>query len=142
LCDASPWNQEELFNLCHAQARNVVERIFGVIKKRWDILTRAPHFDMAIQARIPAGLAALHNFIMKYDIEDAEELVVRVNDDMPGDIDYGSFAVSHPSQAEKEQADQIRDQIAQDMWDSYQLLLQERGQDIADVYLDVGSSET
>ena len=32
-------NHEELFNLRHASARNVVERVFGVLKKRWGILT-------------------------------------------------------------------------------------------------------
>ena len=28
----SPKNAQELFNLWHAQARNVIERIFGVLK--------------------------------------------------------------------------------------------------------------
>jgi hypothetical protein len=37
-----PVNKEELFNLRHAQARNVIERIFEVLKKRWDILNQAP----------------------------------------------------------------------------------------------------
>jgi hypothetical protein len=30
----SPVNKEELFNLQHAQARNVIEHIFGVLKNR------------------------------------------------------------------------------------------------------------
>ncbi len=36
-----PQNPKELFNLRHAQLRNVVERIFGVVKKRFPVLTRA-----------------------------------------------------------------------------------------------------
>jgi hypothetical protein len=66
----SPQNREELFNLRHAQARNIIERIFGVIKKRWRILIMPPSYDMKVQARIPAALAALHNFILEHDPDD------------------------------------------------------------------------
>ena len=31
----SPANEEELFNLCHASAHNVIEHIFGVLKHRF-----------------------------------------------------------------------------------------------------------
>jgi hypothetical protein len=62
-----PQNKEEIFNLRHAQARNVIEHIFGVIKKRWVILVLPSKFDMGLQARIPAALAALHNFILDSD---------------------------------------------------------------------------
>lgn len=65
-----PSNKEELFNLRHAQARNVIEHIFGVLKKRWNILNQAPQYDIDIQAQIPAGLAAVHNFIMDNDNTD------------------------------------------------------------------------
>ena len=51
-------NKEELYNLQHAQACNVVEQIFGVLKKWWDILNQPPQYDISIQAHIPAGLAA------------------------------------------------------------------------------------
>ena len=52
----SPQNKEELFNLRHAQARNVIERIFGVLKKRFRILLIGPEYDITIQAQIPAAL--------------------------------------------------------------------------------------
>lgn len=54
---------QELYNLRHASARNVVERIFGVLKCRFVILTHPPEYSMEIQARIPPALAAVHNFI-------------------------------------------------------------------------------
>lgn len=61
-----PADAKELFNLRHAQARNVVERIFGVVKKRWDILTRAPQFDMSIQVSENLSLIMIHwNFVGK-----------------------------------------------------------------------------
>jgi hypothetical protein len=31
-------NAKELFNLRHSSLRNVVERIFGVLKRQWQIL--------------------------------------------------------------------------------------------------------
>ncbi|KAJ8522016.1 hypothetical protein ONZ45_g1366 [Pleurotus djamor] len=65
-----PVNREELFNLRHASARNVIERIFGVIKKRWNILNHAPEYSMDIQAHIPPASASIHNFIMEYDPDD------------------------------------------------------------------------
>lgn len=65
-----PQNEQELYNLRHAKARNVVERIFGVLKKRWDILNKPPEYDINIQAKIPAGLAAVHNFILDHDETD------------------------------------------------------------------------
>ncbi|KAF7367159.1 Transposon en spm sub-class [Mycena sanguinolenta] len=46
----SPQNPQELFNLRHAQARNVIERIFGVLKSRWGVLRAPLKYDMEIQA--------------------------------------------------------------------------------------------
>ena len=60
---SSPRNAKELFNLRHASARNVVERIFGILKRRFQILQLLPEYAMEIQSLIPPALAALHNFI-------------------------------------------------------------------------------
>ncbi|KZP25609.1 hypothetical protein FIBSPDRAFT_782881, partial [Athelia psychrophila] len=64
---ARPRNREELFNLRHASARNVIERIFGVLKRRYHILQLAPEYALEIQVRLPCALAALHNFIREND---------------------------------------------------------------------------
>ena len=73
----SPENKEELFNLCHAQARNVIEHIFGVLKKRFRILLIGPEYDITIQVQIPAALCAIHNFIHIHnpqeELEDEED---------------------------------------------------------------------
>jgi hypothetical protein len=63
----SPQNKEELFNLRHAQARNVIECIFEVLKKHFCILLIRPEYNMTVQAQIPAALCALHNFIHIHD---------------------------------------------------------------------------
>jgi hypothetical protein len=68
--DRRPCNKEELFNLRHASARNVIERIFGVMKKRFKILKDPPGYDMKIQVHIMLALCALHNFIRRHDPEE------------------------------------------------------------------------
>ena len=45
-----PTTKEELFNLRHASAHNVIECIFGVLKRRFRILHLAPEYDMEVQA--------------------------------------------------------------------------------------------
>ncbi|KAF8834555.1 hypothetical protein BDN67DRAFT_871777, partial [Paxillus ammoniavirescens] len=51
----------------HASARNVVECIFGVLKRRFRLLLLAPEYSLDIQARIPAALCTVHNFILVHD---------------------------------------------------------------------------
>ena len=54
--------KEELFNLSHALAHNVIECIFGVLKQKFQILHSGPEYSLDIQACIPAAPAAIHNF--------------------------------------------------------------------------------
>jgi hypothetical protein len=133
-CLYSPQNREELFNLRHAQARNIIERIFGVIKKRWRILITPPAYDMGIQARIPAALAALHNFILEHDPEDRVD--PEVWDPSPGgmiDPDIvaelrlqGELATERHTSEESEAGARLRDHIADKMWVQYEEILRER----------------
>ena len=91
---------------------------------------------MDIQARIPAALAALHNFIMDHDPFDLSEYVETI-DPVPGVIvdaaNYGLLSEQVPGAAEKSRAERRRDQIAQEMWDDYQALIRERGYDNIDL---------
>jgi hypothetical protein len=129
-----PANFKELYNLRHASARNVVERIFGVVKHRWSILTRAPHYDMKVQAKIPSALVALHNFILEHDETDLDRWIIdeQAQDDNHGvrrdqEIDFGRLAsTARVSPAEKRRAEGIRDEMAHAMWDSYVQYLSER----------------
>ena len=43
-----PVNKEELFNLRHAQAQNVIEHIFGVLKRRFRILVIPPEYSVKV----------------------------------------------------------------------------------------------
>jgi hypothetical protein len=99
-------------------ARNVIEQIFGVLKRRFKILVCPPEINMDLQARLPAALAAIHNFIRDLDPADLNEFA-DVEDTQPG-WHSGDLAGGIPPNAERQRANTRRDQIAEDMWQQYQ----------------------
>lgn len=128
-----PESKEELYNLCHASAQNVVEQVFGVLKKKWGVLTRPPQFSMEIQAQIPPAMCAIHNFIHNHDPDDAaqylsgdEEHDVNSNPGQTQENDFGVLAAAAVTSAEKTRSEEKRDRVAQAMWDDYQRVLHER----------------
>ena len=66
----APANAKELFNYRHSSLRNIIERAFGLIKKRWAILRTEPFFDTKIQVKIVLACCTLHNFIINADPDD------------------------------------------------------------------------
>ena len=116
----SPTNAKELFNLRHAQARNVIERIFGVLKQHFGILLRPPRYPLNFQPRIPAALCALQNFIQENDQDEgalptdpyqaAYTTFPSVADD-----DYDSGFITEGNSEVKSR----RMNIANEMWRSY-----------------------
>lgn len=123
----SPINKEELFNLRHAQARNVIERIFGVLKRRFRILLIGPEYDVKIQAQIPAALCSIHNFIR---IHDPQQEAMLGEEDQVNHVDAGDDNVQQIGFVEANDANnpvvERRDTIAQAMWNDYQQILQEQ----------------
>ena len=122
-----PRNKQELFNLRHASARNVIERIFGVLKGRFRILLLAPQYSLNIQAQIPAALCAIHNFIRTHDSNEGPSLEER---DLHNH-DYADFEAAGDLNLEEPEQETTmtarRDQIAQEMWEDYQRIIMERG---------------
>ena len=88
----------------------------------------APEYSLEVQARIPAALSALHNFISIHNPHDqpisdgTSSDGVRMYDDV--DEDFTSAGAPEPGNA-----DLCRDRIAQKMWDDYVLVCAERGID-------------
>jgi hypothetical protein len=109
-----------LFNLRHTVARNVIKRLFTAIRQRFRILLVAPEYDLHVQARIPAALCALHNFIRKHDPDEGP--LHKTSD--PSDHGYYD-SDSYPEATGEEEIDvaneasKRRDEIAQAMWDDY-----------------------
>jgi hypothetical protein len=121
-----PVNKYELFNLRHASARNVIERIFGVLKRRFRILLLAPEYNLDIQARIPTALCAIHNFICTHDAKEGP-LSGPGGEHYHGNDNCHDFDPAHGEVDPREiDADVRRDEIAQAMWEQYQQICVER----------------
>ncbi|XP_061982110.1 uncharacterized protein LOC133701926 [Populus nigra] len=65
-----PQTREEIFNRMHSSIRCVIERTFGVWKKRWRILQNMPSFNYKTQVRIVVASMAIHNYIRRTSMQD------------------------------------------------------------------------
>jgi len=64
-----PQKPRELFNLRHSSLRNVIERTFGVLKKRFPIIASGtePHYPLETMTDIVLSCCILHNFLRGSD---------------------------------------------------------------------------
>jgi hypothetical protein len=67
-----PRTPKEKFNRVHSSIRNVIERSFGVLKMKWQILYNMPPYSMYKQKMIVVATMVLHNFIREHRIEDLD----------------------------------------------------------------------
>ncbi|XP_038694177.1 uncharacterized protein LOC119991789 [Tripterygium wilfordii] len=110
----------EAFNHAHSSLRSVIERTFGVLKKKWLILTRMPSYKFDTQIKIVVACMAIHNFIRMNVIEDEDflaygnESVVIGNDD-----DFGTpMENGDPLQLNEDlEMTTLRDMIAVELYD-------------------------
>lgn len=120
--------------------RNVIERIFGIIKKRFPIITEKRQYPVQTQINISKGVFILHNFIKStgyhHDILEDEYLTMlqnaerenrfqrrRVPDEIP---ERPENEYVDATAAERRQAITFRDEIAMEMWRNYQIEIQRR----------------
>ena len=113
-----PANAKELFNLRHSSLRNVVERIFGVSKRRFPILVKMSPYGFEFQCDIVQCCFLLHNFVHINQLYDDQfynedgnltDVAVDDHDEYPADnVQYNALKA-------------WRDGIAEAMWAHYQL---------------------
>jgi hypothetical protein len=58
-----PRGKKEASNYMHSSLHNVIERAFGVLKMKWQILLDLPSYPMNKQSKIILVCMVLHNFI-------------------------------------------------------------------------------
>ncbi|KAH7917035.1 hypothetical protein BV22DRAFT_1027069, partial [Leucogyrophana mollusca] len=109
----------------HASIRNIIERIFGVLKRRFKILVCPAEYSMDIQARIPPAMCLLHNIIRIYDPSELADMDDIVADNAPGR--HGEAATGPANDAARRRAHALRDSIAAAMWEQYNAERQKRG---------------
>nr|CAD1840522.1 unnamed protein product [Ananas comosus var. bracteatus] len=56
----------DLYNHRHAQLRNVVEKAFGILKRRLKVLRQATPFPYKVQCHIALACCVIHNFIKRH----------------------------------------------------------------------------
>jgi len=116
-------NAKELFNLRHAQARNVIERIFGVLKQRFRILLLPPRYPLDFQPRIPVALCALQNFIQKIDKNEGaipnDSLQATHTYASDNSNDHDSGLIADDDEEGNSEVKSRRMNIANEMWKSY-----------------------
>ncbi|KZT58425.1 hypothetical protein CALCODRAFT_412469, partial [Calocera cornea HHB12733] len=106
----------------HAGARNVVERIFGVFKKRFAAIRNGTEYPMSTQACIFPACAVLHNFIRTHDPDDWSDVETDEEEELEDAPERGG-ALGRGGAVrpiETRRAGKRRDEIAQAMWADYQ----------------------
>src|ERR1700709_947933 len=122
LSGKKPENSKELFNLRHASLRNVIERVFGVLKRKYQILQTPSEYSIETQTRIILACATLHNWVRSIEGVNADILL-----ETEGNQERGKeqqVAVEYPKGVvTSRQMDRFRDEIAEKMWIDYQQYL-------------------
>ena len=128
-----PMNKEELFNLRHASLRNVIERVFGVLKKRFPLLVNMHSYDFQFQCELVLCILMIHNFIRTNQLYEDEYDVYDPNDEDHADDDLADVDAAPADNGgaaadmNAEALNAWRDDIAQRMWDDYLLVREQRG---------------
>nr|KYP48369.1 Putative nuclease HARBI1 [Cajanus cajan] len=113
----APQNPRELFNHRHSSLRNVIERTFGVLKKRFPIIASGtePHYSFDTMTNIVLACCILHNFLRGVDND--ESLLAEVDRElMEQPMDTMSTQAREDDHRE---GSTIRDAIAYEMWTNY-----------------------
>lgn len=123
-----PQNAKELFNLRHSSKRNIIERTFGILKKRFPILVTMPSYPYKVQVNLILCCFIVHNFIKiekgeedEFDIWD--EHIDGLNDAQ--DAQERPMPATHESARVKRAAAKWRQDMADAMWAQYQTYLEE-----------------
>ena len=112
-----PQNPRELFNHRHSSLRNVIERTFGLLKKRFPIIASGtePHYSLEIMTHIVLACCILHNFLRSVD-HDAS-LLDKVDRELAEEHQDGG--TTHQSEDDYRLGCNLRNEIAHRMWNDY-----------------------
>ena len=116
-----PQNPRELFNIRHSSLRNLIERAFGVLKKRFPIIGfgTESHYSEDTQKLIILSCCILHNFLL--DVDPDNDILDQVDRELANATPVTPRA---PTDRDDDANDArlgeaIRDRIALEMWNDY-----------------------
>ncbi|KAK7406634.1 hypothetical protein VNO78_08263 [Psophocarpus tetragonolobus] len=110
-------NPKELFNLSYASLRNLIERTFGVLKKRFPIITSGtqPHYSYNTMRNIVVTCCILHNFLKGVDHD--ESLLAAIDHELKNTSNDRHQIRLHDD--DYMQTTELKDNIASDMRNHY-----------------------
>jgi len=110
---SNPPTKEELFNMRHSSARNVIERTFGLLKLRWGIIRNGSYYPIDTQIGIILACCYLHNLIRQQMSADPFEPQVDAFLEHEGN----TLGVIDRTESSTEWTE-FRDVLASMMWDA------------------------
>ena len=119
-----PANSRELFNLRHSTLRNVIERSYGVVKKRFSILESMHSYPYPVQVHLALCCFMVHTFIRCN--QGFQDIYDEYNIDEPLDAGVEEAEVEVDA-VERAALEHWRDEIAQGLWADYRAELLHRG---------------
>uniref|UniRef100_A0A803L0H7 Transposase n=1 Tax=Chenopodium quinoa TaxID=63459 RepID=A0A803L0H7_CHEQI len=111
-----PENERELFNLRHSSLRMVVERSFGVLKKRFRVLDAEPFWPYETQVDVVLACCVLHNYLRGVDPNDPITREVEVEMTSQDLQHMGEARTQGIQRQENQQIERKRNAIATAMW--------------------------
>ena len=111
--------REEIFNLCHARLRNVIERAFGVVKACFPILKKMAPYSFAAQTKIVMTCFSIHNFLQQVSVADRLFSEYDTEEELESDSDnrnQGSTTNNFFTAVDQEFMLQFRDYIANELF--------------------------
>ena len=93
--------------------RNVIERIFGVVKRKFKILGQVAEYSIDTQVDLVLALCGLYNFIRQHEDIDHELAEIELEDDEEAEA-------NEVKGTGNKYMNNKREEIAQQMWKDYQ----------------------
>ena len=97
--------------------RNVIERIFGVVKRKFKILGQVAEYSIDTQVDLVLALCGLYNFIRQHEDIDHELAEVELEDEEGAEE---GAEVEEVKGTRNKYMNKKREEIAQQMWKDYQ----------------------
>jgi hypothetical protein len=97
----------------------VIERIFGVIKRKFKILGQVAEYSIDTQVDLVLALCGLYNFIRQHEDIDHELAEIELEDEEGAGSEEGAESEEVKGTGNKYMNNK-REEIAQQMWKDYQ----------------------
>ena len=93
---------ENRFNEAHARTRNCVERVFGIMKRRFSVLATPIRTKLASRSDIIVATAILHNIAVRNNLplEEGPDVRMEVNNNIPEPDHQNNVAAGQARRAE------------------------------------------